>query len=125
MSETSTTNKTKALIHKLAEALSGEIEMNYLPAELAGCSHALVPLLQARVFGPLPAHVERTIELITHDVVTIPHFACSGCDAVFADDEDLETDFMPVRDPHKDPELPIMGACPVCGSAVHPEEPAE
>ena len=95
------------------------------PDELAACSNALIPLMQARLFGPLPEHVERTIELIRQDLLSIPHFACSGCGVLFADVEEVETDITPERDPHRDPELPVEGACPVCQSAVYLEQPVE
>ncbi len=125
MTETTKINKTKLMMLRFATALTSEIMINYDAEEMAGCSHALTPLLQARVFGPLPNHVEHVIELIKTDILTIPHFACSGCGAVFADDQDLETDITPERDPHEDPELPIEGACPVCESAVYLKQPAK
>jgi hypothetical protein len=112
----------RAVIHRLAFELTIGIELNYVPDEMAECAMHLVPLYQARAFGPLPEDVERVIALIEKKVVTIPHFACAGCKALFLDTDDLGSVAVSNICDAKTGE-PAIGSCPVCGSEVWPRTP--
>jgi hypothetical protein len=114
--------EAKALIHRLTFALAAEIETAYLPEEMAECAMHLVPLYQARAYGPLPEDAERIIALIEKDVATIPHYACVGCKAVFVDTQDLGPVTVSNIYDAKTGE-PAIGSCPVCGSEVWPRKP--
>jgi hypothetical protein len=116
------TNKNDAanIIQRLARELAVQIELNYLPAEMAQCTGSLVPMYQARPFGPLSESAEHVIGLIERAIADQPHYACIDCHAVFADTQDLgivTESHIQLLDPTQNHPA---GICPVCGSEVRP-----
>ena len=117
-----TTADAVAMINRLALEVAGLIELNSLPEDMAPYAISLPPLYKARSFGSLPAEVEITIGRIEQAAVRMPHFACSGCKAVFVDKEDLG----PIQpSPLKPVAAMPAGSCPACGSEVLPRNAKE
>jgi hypothetical protein len=83
------------VIARLADHLSIEIGVNYMPDEISQCGGALVALYQARSIGPVSENVDHAIRTIEEAIVVSPHYRCSGCQSVFDETESKH--------------------CPVCG----------
>ena len=118
-----TTDETKALVRRLAFELCAQIQLNYMPEEMAECAMSLPSLYKARAFGPLHDDVEHVIGLIEQDIATIPHYGCHGCNAVFPDTDDLGIVTKSRIDLLDPGQIRPIGTCPVCGSDVHPKSP--
>ena len=119
------TFEKKVVIDRLASALASEIQINYLPTEYAQCAMTLLPLYQARAFGPLPEDAEHVVAQIEEAVGRYPHYACECCKGLFADTDDLGAlpdDYMELLDPGQEP---TAGLCPVCGADVHEVGPTK
>jgi len=113
------TSEKKVVIDRLASALVSEIQLNYLPQEYAKCAMSLLPLYQARAFGPLPDDVEHIVAQVEKALGRYPHYVCECCKALFADTDDLGAlthDYIELLDPGQEP---TAGLCPVCGADVH------
>ena len=65
------------------------------------------------------AHLQPKLAEEQKKVVTIPHFACAGCKALFLDTDDLGSVAVSNICGAKTGE-PAIGSCPVCGSDVWP-----